>query len=71
LLRGHIGREGAGLCPVRGHSNVQGDRMAVDEIPVQQLRLLNRARRLIGFHQDLHDPLEDSNVAAHPHLIEF
>ncbi|GAB4071104.1 FdhF/YdeP family oxidoreductase [Ancylobacter sonchi] len=26
LLRGHIGREGAGLCPVRGHSNVQGDR---------------------------------------------
>lgn len=26
LLRGNIGREGAGLCPVRGHSNVQGDR---------------------------------------------
>ncbi|MEM9635413.1 MAG: FdhF/YdeP family oxidoreductase [Pseudomonadota bacterium] len=26
LLRGHIGRPGAGLCPVRGHSNVQGDR---------------------------------------------
>lgn len=26
LLRGAIGREGAGLCPVRGHSNVQGDR---------------------------------------------
>ena len=26
LLGGHIGREGAGLCPVRGHSNVQGDR---------------------------------------------
>jgi molybdopterin-dependent oxidoreductase alpha subunit len=26
LLRGQIGREGAGLCPVRGHSNVQGDR---------------------------------------------
>jgi molybdopterin-dependent oxidoreductase alpha subunit len=26
LLRGNIGRPGAGLCPVRGHSNVQGDR---------------------------------------------
>lgn len=26
LLRGNIGRQGAGLCPVRGHSNVQGDR---------------------------------------------
>ncbi len=26
LLRGSIGRAGAGLCPVRGHSNVQGDR---------------------------------------------
>jgi molybdopterin-dependent oxidoreductase alpha subunit len=26
FLRGQIGREGAGLCPVRGHSNVQGDR---------------------------------------------
>ncbi|WCO66472.1 FdhF/YdeP family oxidoreductase [Iamia majanohamensis] len=26
LLRGNIGRQGAGACPVRGHSNVQGDR---------------------------------------------
>jgi molybdopterin-dependent oxidoreductase alpha subunit len=26
LLRGAIGKPGAGLCPVRGHSNVQGDR---------------------------------------------
>jgi molybdopterin-dependent oxidoreductase alpha subunit len=26
LLRGQIGRRGAGICPVRGHSNVQGDR---------------------------------------------
>src|SRR5947207_2898993 len=26
LLRGNIGRAGAGPCPVRGHSNVQGDR---------------------------------------------
>ncbi|MEZ4267329.1 MAG: FdhF/YdeP family oxidoreductase [Myxococcota bacterium] len=26
LMRGNIGRVGAGVCPVRGHSNVQGDR---------------------------------------------
>ncbi|QUH02179.1 FdhF/YdeP family oxidoreductase [Saccharopolyspora erythraea] len=26
LLRGNIGKPGAGACPVRGHSNVQGDR---------------------------------------------
>src|SRR5580704_11127068 len=26
LLGGHMGRHGAGVCPVRGHSNVQGDR---------------------------------------------
>ena len=34
LLRGNIGRPGAGLCPVRGHSNVQGDRtMGIDHAP--------------------------------------
>jgi len=34
LLRGHVGRNGAGLCPVRGHSNVQGDRtMGIWEKP--------------------------------------
>lgn len=32
LMRGQIGRPGAGLCPVRGHSNVQGDRtMGISE----------------------------------------
>lgn len=34
LLRGNIGRPGAGVCPVRGHSNVQGDRtMGIFEQP--------------------------------------
>ncbi|MGE0870326.1 MAG: FdhF/YdeP family oxidoreductase [Kofleriaceae bacterium] len=34
LLRGNVGRPGAGLCPVRGHSNVQGDRtMGIDHAP--------------------------------------
>ena len=34
LLRGSIGKPGAGTCPVRGHSNVQGDRtMGIWELP--------------------------------------
>lgn len=34
MLRGQIGKPGAGLCPVRGHSNVQGDRtMGINERP--------------------------------------
>ena len=34
LMRGSIGKPGAGLCPVRGHSNVQGDRtMGIFEKP--------------------------------------
>ncbi|HVF50923.1 MAG TPA: FdhF/YdeP family oxidoreductase [Pyrinomonadaceae bacterium] len=36
LLRGQIGRAGAGACPVRGHSNVQGDRtMGIWERPTE------------------------------------
>ncbi|WP_298778325.1 FdhF/YdeP family oxidoreductase [uncultured Polaribacter sp.] len=35
LLKGSIGKQGAGTCPVRGHSNVQGDRtMGIWEKPL-------------------------------------
>lgn len=38
LLRGNLGKPGAGLCPVRGHSNVQGDRtMGINERPPASL----------------------------------
>ncbi len=38
LLKGSIGKEGAGTCPVRGHSNVQGDRtMGIYEKPSKEL----------------------------------
>ena len=38
LLRGQIGKPGAGVCPVRGHSNVQGDRtMGIHERPPEAL----------------------------------
>ncbi len=37
LLKGSIGKPGAGTCPVRGHSNVQGDRtMGIWEAPKQE-----------------------------------
>jgi len=36
LLRGNMGRPGAGICPLRGHSNVQGDRtVGITEIPTE------------------------------------
>ena len=48
LLRGNIGREGAGLCPVRGHSNVQGDRtVGITEIPAADF--LARLGKRFGF----------------------
>ncbi len=44
LLRGMIGKPGAGVCPVRGHSNVQGDRtMGIwEKMPEQFLASLDR-----------------------------
>ncbi|MEO2168626.1 MAG: molybdopterin dinucleotide binding domain-containing protein, partial [bacterium] len=48
LLRGNIGREGAGACPVRGHSNVQGDRtMGIDHNP--KPAFLEALERNFGF----------------------
>jgi molybdopterin-dependent oxidoreductase alpha subunit len=48
MLRGHIGREGAGICPVRGHSNVQGDRtVGITEGPSAEF--LDRLERRFGF----------------------
>jgi molybdopterin-dependent oxidoreductase alpha subunit len=48
LLRGQIGRPGAGVCPVRGHSNVQGDRtMGIWERPADTF--LDALAREFGF----------------------
>jgi formate dehydrogenase major subunit len=48
LLRGHFGRPGAGICPVRGHSNVQGDRtMGIDEKPRPEF--LDQLKKAFGF----------------------
>lgn len=48
LLRGNVGRPGAGVCPVRGHSNVQGDRtMGIFERPAPAF--LDALEREFGF----------------------
>ena len=48
LLRGNFGRPGAGACPVRGHSNVQGDRtVGIVERPSEAL--LDRLQEVFKF----------------------
>ncbi len=48
LLRGNFGKPGAGICPLRGHSNVQGDRtVGVTERP--NAALLAGIERTFGF----------------------
>ena len=60
LLRGNIGRPGAGIAPIRGHSNVQGDRtVGITEKPTQAL--VDAIRTRYGFEFPLthgHDAVE-------------
>ena len=47
LLRGNIGRPGAGIVPVRGHSNVQGDRtVGITEKPGKEF--LDQLQKVFG-----------------------
>lgn len=49
LLKGSIGKPGAGTCPVRGHSNVQGDRtVGINEKP--PAAFLDSLEKNFGFH---------------------
>ncbi len=57
LLRGDIGRPGAGVCPVRGHSNVQGDRtMGIFERPAPAF--LDALEKEFGFAPPRHHGLD-------------
>ncbi len=48
LLRGNIGKPGAGICPLRGHSNVQGNRtVGITEKPGADF--LRRLEEVFGF----------------------
>jgi formate dehydrogenase major subunit len=53
MMRGNFGRPGAGICPVRGHSNVQGDRtVGIDEKPSAEL--LGQIEKVFGFRPPQH-----------------
>ena len=53
MLRGQLGKPGSGLCPVRGHSNVQGDRtMGIWEQPTSQF--LDSLEKEFGFSPPRH-----------------
>ncbi|MEV0600567.1 FdhF/YdeP family oxidoreductase [Streptomyces sp. NPDC050315] len=60
LLRGNIGKPGAGACPVRGHSNVQGDRtMGVWEKMPQ--KFLDALEKEFGFTPPAHHGVDAVN----------
>ena len=60
LLQGNIGRPGAGVCPVRGHSNVQGDRtVGIYEKPAPSfLEALDREFRFTAPREHGYDTVE-------------
>ncbi len=66
MLRGNVGKPGAGACPVRGHSNVQGDRtMGIIERPTEAF--LGSLQRVFGFdppHHHGHDVVGAINAMA-------
>ena len=66
MLRGNIGREGAGICPLRGHSNVQGDRtVGITEKPSKLL--LDGMEKRFGFRppeKHGHDALQAVEAIA-------
>ena len=66
LLKGSIGKPGAGTCPVRGHSNVQGDRtMGIYEKPTK--KMLDSIEKVFGFSPPRHHGFDvvDSIKAMH------
>ncbi|WP_208247792.1 FdhF/YdeP family oxidoreductase (plasmid) [Rhizobium sp. T1470] len=69
MLRGNMGRQGAGICPLRGHSNVQGDRtVGITEIPSKAL--VDGIERAFGFRpkQDKgHNAVETIEAIADGH----
>src|SRR3546814_7203903 len=58
LLKGNFGKPGAGISPIRGHSNVQGDRtVGIDEKPtpayLDRVRDVFRSEEQTSEHQSL------------------
>lgn len=63
LMRGNMGRNGAGICPVRGHSNVQGQRtVGISEKP--ELVPLDKLAQMFGFNPPRDTGLTTVEVVA-------
>ncbi len=72
LLRGNMGRPGAGACPVRGHSNVQGDRtVGISELPPRAFT--DALSRAFGFSAPTHHGFDvvDSIRAMRDGRVKF
>src|SRR6202051_206658 len=73
MMRGNIGREGAGLCPVRGHSNVQGNRtVGIEDKPTQAF--LDRLGHTLDFappREHGHDVVETIEAMLEGHVKVF
>ncbi|HEV3429058.1 MAG TPA: FdhF/YdeP family oxidoreductase [Paraburkholderia sp.] len=73
MMRGNIGRRGAGLCPVRGHSNVQGDRtVGIEEKPTQAF--LDRLGKAYDFEpprEHGYDVVESIHAMLEGHVKVF
>ena len=66
LCRGQIGKRGAGLCPVRGHSNVQGDRtMGIWERPTDSF--LEKLGKEFSFEPPRHQGYDTVKAIAAMH----
>jgi len=72
LLKGSIGKPGAGLCPVRGHSNVQGNRTMLiwEQLKEEQAKKL---KEVFGFDPPKEDGLDvvKSIKAMHAGKLKF
>ena len=73
MMRGNIGKEGAGLCPVRGHSNVQGNRtVGIEEKPTPAF--LDRLGRVFDFEPPRrhgYDVVETIEAMLEDHIRVF
>lgn len=72
-LRGNLGREGAGACPVRGHSNVQGDRtVGIYEAPTEAfLEKLDRGMGFVAPRKHGHDVVGTINAMERGEVQAF
>jgi molybdopterin-dependent oxidoreductase alpha subunit len=72
MMRGHLGKPGAGVCPVRGHSNVQGNRtVGITHAPAADFINKLKARFALKMPQGPGLDVVDSIAAMRAKKIKF